>query len=68
MARRRGNAEGTIYKRKDGRWEARISLDQGRRKAFYGRTRPEVRRKLATALKARQDGLPLVAERQTAGQ
>ncbi len=68
MARRRGNAEGTIYKRKDGRWEARISLDQGRRKAFYGRTRQEVRRKLATALKARQDGLPLVAERQTVRQ
>ncbi len=65
MTRRRGNNEGSIYNRKDGRWEARISLDQGRRKAFYGRTRPEVRRKLATALKAHQDGLPLVGERQT---
>lgn len=65
---RRGNNEGSIYKRKDGRWEARISVDHGSRKAFYGRTRQEVSRKLAVALKARQDGLPLVAERQTVGQ
>ncbi len=68
MKRRRGNAEGTIYLRKDGRWEARISLDQGRRKAFYGRTRQEAGQKLAVALKARQDGLPPVSERQTVRQ
>ncbi len=65
MAHRRGNGEGSIYKRADGRWEARVSLDNGRRKAFYGRTRPEVSQKLAAALKARQDGLPAISERQT---
>ena len=68
MTRRRGNNEGSIYKRKDGRWEARISLDHGGRKGLYGKTRQEVARKLAVAIKARQDGLPPVSERQTVRQ
>jgi integrase len=61
---RRGNAEGSIYKRGDGRWAAAVSLPNGRRKAYYGRTREAVAAKLAAALKAQQDGLPLVGERQ----
>lgn len=65
--RKRANGEGSIYKRTDGRWAASVSLEHGKRKAFYGKTRQEVSRKLAAALKARQDGLPLVAERQTVG-
>ncbi len=65
MSKRRANGEGSVYKRSDGRWAASVSVDQGRRKYFYAQTRHEVGRKLATALKARQDGLPLVAERQT---
>lgn len=68
MSKRRANGEGSVYKRKDGRWEARISLDHGGRKALYGKTRTEVARKLTEALKARQDGLPLVPERQTVQQ
>lgn len=65
---RRANGEGSIYKRRDGRWCATVSVDGGKRKSFYGRTRQEVARKLAAALKARQDGLPLPAERQTVAQ
>ena len=65
MAHKRGNGEGSIYRRADGRWVASVSVDQGRRKYFYAQTRHEVGRKLATAIKARQDGLPLVPERQT---
>ena len=68
MSRRRANGEGSVYKRKDGRWEARISLDHGGRKALYGKTRQEVARKLAVAIKAREDGLPPVSERQTVRQ
>jgi len=68
MAKRRGNAEGSIYKRADGRWAASVSLGNGRRKSFYGRTREEVASRLTSALKAKQDGLPLVGERQTVGQ
>lgn len=56
-----------MTERSDGRWAASVSLDQGRRKTFYGKTRQEVGLKLAAALKARQDGLPVLAERQTVG-
>ena len=65
---RRANGEGTIYKRSDGRWCASVSLDLGKRKSFYGKTRQVVAHKLAAAIKARQDGLPLPGERQTVAQ
>jgi hypothetical protein len=39
MSSKRGNNEGSITKRPDGRWEARIGLADGRRKSFYGKTR-----------------------------
>jgi len=68
---RRGNAEGSIYHRADGRWEARASLGcaDGRRqrRAFYGRTRQEVARKLQAAQRALADGLPLPGERRMVG-
>lgn len=65
---RRANGEGSVYKRSDGRWCATVSLDDGRRKSFYGKTRQETGRKLATAVKARHDGLPIPAEKQTVAQ
>jgi integrase len=68
MSGRRANNEGSIYKRRDGRWVASISLDHGRRKYLYGKTRQEVGRKLTAVLKARQDGLPVLGERQTVAQ
>ncbi|MCG8626179.1 MAG: site-specific integrase, partial [Proteobacteria bacterium] len=43
---RRGHNEGTIYKRKDGRWCAQVSLGivngKKKRKSVYGKTRKEV--------------------------
>jgi len=42
---RRGNGEGTITRRKDGRWEARYtvhSADGPKRKVLYGKTRVAV--------------------------
>jgi integrase len=42
MARRRANGEGTIYRRKDGRWCAQMSL-QGKRVTFYAKTQRECR-------------------------
>ncbi len=68
MAKRRGKGEGSITRLSDGRWQARVSLPNGRRKAFYGRTRLEVAERLKRALAAQQQGLPLVRERQTVGQ
>jgi integrase len=61
----RANGEGAIYKRPDGRWTARLTLENGGRKDFYGRTRDEVNRKLTKALLDQQKGLPTVNERQT---
>lgn len=68
MAGRRGNNEGSITQRPDGRWEARITLDGNKRKSFYGKTRQEVARTLAEALRDRDKGLPIVGERQTVAQ
>jgi integrase len=66
---RRGHNEGSISKRKDGRWEGRISLgyegDTRKRKAFYGKTRREVQQQLTKALRDHQQGLPVAPERQT---
>jgi integrase len=44
--KRRGNGEGSINKRPDGRWEARLRLPDGTRRSLYGQTRQEVARKL----------------------
>ncbi len=65
MSVRQGNGEGSIYKRSDGRWAAGLTLDRGRRKHFYARTRQEVAAKLNAALKNRQDGLPSPSEQTT---
>ncbi len=60
MSGKRGNGEGSITKRKDGRWMARYTVHTTkglRRKTIYGRKREEVRDKLAKALADRADGL-----------
>jgi integrase len=63
---RRGNSEGSIYRRKDGRWVAQVSGVAGTGRVFrYGKTRAEAAAKLTTALKSVQDGLPIPGERQT---
>jgi integrase len=61
---RRANGEGSIYQRKDGRWAASISVGKLKRKHFLGHSRAEVAAKLAGALKAHGDGLPVRFERQ----
>lgn len=66
---KRGNGEGSIKQRAGGRWEARISLENGGRKSLYGTTRAQVASKLAAALRDRDRGLPILGdERQTVGQ
>ena len=42
----RSNGEGTIIRRKDGRWQASLQID-GKRRTVYGRTRGEAAKKLA---------------------
>ena len=67
MAHRRGNLEGNIRKRADGRWEARLSLPGGRRKSLFAKTRREVGQRLLQAQRAIAEGLPVAGERQTIG-
>jgi len=62
---KRGNGEGTICQREDGRWVAAVSLGDGRRKWLYGKTRQEVGEKLTVTLRARQQGLPVAEGRET---
>lgn len=65
---RRGHGEGSIYHRSDGRWAASISLEDGKRKTFYGKTRKEVQEQLKIALREQQQGLLLAGPLQTVEQ
>jgi integrase len=65
MNRQRGNSEGSIYERSDGRWCAALKLDTGKRKVLYAKTRKEAARKLETALHARKEGTLVSSRRQS---
>jgi integrase len=52
--RKRMNGEGSIRKRPDGRFEARVLLSDGRRISIYGKTAREVSREIR-AIKVKQD-------------
>ena len=62
---RRGNNEGSIYKRADGWWAAALTIPDGKRRTLYGKTRQDVAKKLTVALRDREAGLPVLPERQT---
>ena len=64
---RRGNGEGSIYRRADGRWAATVTEADGGRKTYYGKTRAAVGQRLTGALKGEQDGTPSVNERKLVG-
>ena len=65
MSGRRPNGEGTIYQRRDGRWEgaAYVLLPSGgrARKRVYGKTRSEVFAKLAELQQKSRSGLPAIS-------
>jgi integrase len=67
----RGNNEGSVYQRKDGRWAAAATVGGGRssqqRKTLYGRTRKEVAGKLTDLQKSVKDGLPIQSDQLTVG-
>jgi integrase len=68
---RRGNGEGTISRRKDGRWEGRYYVpteDGPKRKVVYGKTRAEVSEKLTKALSDRANGIVYDNENITIGE
>ena len=73
MAKRRANGEGSIRKRKDGRWEGRYTAgrDPATGKAIYknvlGKTQAEVKEKLRVAIE-KSNTTPLRIEQYTVGQ
>ncbi len=57
---KRGNGEGSISKRKDGRWWGRYTVQTAngsKQKAVYGKTRADVAEKLTRAMSDRDGGL-----------
>ncbi len=66
---KRGQGEGTIRKRTDGRWEAMLTIPQddgtSKRRSIYGKTQGEVRKKLTEARRTLDQGDTLITDRQT---
>ncbi|WFB08352.1 site-specific integrase [Streptomyces sp. LX-29] len=72
MAKRNANGEGSIYQRKDGRWEgiafALRTDGTYKRRSVYGKTRDEVHDKV-TRLKAdSQNGIPVATSKMDLGE
>lgn len=65
---KRGNGEGSITQLANGLWQARVTLEGDKRKAYYGKTRAEAAAKLTAALRDRDRGLLLVGGKQTVAQ
>jgi integrase len=71
VARKRGNGEGSITRRKDGLYMARYTVQTAtgsKRKTIYGKEREDVAEKLADALSNRNKGLVFDAGSQTVGE
>jgi len=64
---RRDAGDGAIFQRGDGRWVARLKVPGGGWRYFYGRDRAAAKARLTAALRAIEDGRPLVDPRQTFG-
>jgi integrase len=54
VAGKRGNGEGGISRRKDGRWEGRYTTTDGKRRSVYGKAKREVAQKLARAISEKE--------------
>lgn len=61
-AGRRGNHEGSIRQRASGGWEARLTLPDGGRKSFYGKSRQDVARRLNAAIRDLEQGVAIVSD------
>lgn len=74
MARKRGNNEGSITKRRDGLWQAALTIGRDpatgkvKRLFFYGRTRGEAQAKLEEAKLKLRDGTFVTPNKITLGE
>jgi integrase len=64
----RKHGEGSVYKRADGRYSGFITLENGKRKYFYGRTEKEVLKKIRQAIYEREQGTLATGPQQTVKQ
>ncbi len=67
---KRGNGEGSIYRRKDGRWAGQCTVQTitgPKFKTLYGKTRAEVATKLAKAIAESENGFACDAGKMTVG-
>lgn len=62
---RRAKGEGSIFRRKDGRWVGRTQNDAGARFFVYGKTQREVREQLTVIKRDLQQGIPPITGRMT---
>ena len=62
---KRANQEGSVYKRKDGRWVASIVLENGKRKSIYCKTQQEAIKAVRKANQDKDQGVLHSAEDQT---
>src|SRR5262249_55078042 len=74
MAKKRGNNEGSITRRPDGRWMAQVTMGRDpatgklRRATFYGKTRQDVADKLTKVLRDKQQGTFVAPHKLTLGE
>ena len=71
MAKRRGNNEGSIYRRKDGYWVGQYGVQTAegtKTRYIYGKRREDVREKLTKAIADRDGGLIYDADNLTVGE
>lgn len=63
--KRRAHGEGSVHQRKDGRWQADMTLENGRRRYFYGKTKKEALDKMHKAQQDQRQGTLIEASQQT---
>jgi integrase len=71
VSKKRGNGEGSIYRRKDGRWVGQYTIYTAtgpKYRYLYGRTRAAVAEKLTKAMADRNSGLMFDTGRLTVGE
>ena len=71
MSKKRGNGEGSIYRRKDGRWVGQYTIYTAtgpKYRYLYGKTRAAVAEKLTKAMADRNGGLIFDAANLTVGE
>jgi integrase len=71
LSRKRGNGEGSIYRRNDGRWVGQYMIYTAKGPKYrylYGKTRAKVAEKLTKAMANRNSGLVFDAGKMTLGE